>query len=124
MKIMNILNLNIPVIGLAKKNEYIFQMNKKSPIILNQKSLALKLLQQVRDEAHRFSNTRLSRKYKNETLESKLTLITGVGKNRMNELIRTFGSIEELKKADLKKISETKGIGADLAKKIFEFLHL
>ena len=123
LKIIKILNLKIPVIGLAKKNDYIFQMNKKKPLILNQKSLALKLLQQVRDEAHRFSNTRLTKKYKNETLVSKLSLIDGVGKNRMNELLRSFGSIDELKKADIKKISDTKGIGADLAKKIFEFLH-
>ena len=81
-------------------------------------------MQQVRDEAHRFSNTRLKKKYKNETLESRLKQISGVGEKRINALLKTYGSIESLKKAEMEEIAKMKGIGDDLAKKIYEFLHL
>ena len=121
--ILSILNLNITVIGLAKKNEHVFLQNKSTPIILPQKSHGLKLLQKVRDEAHRFSNTRLKISYKNKTLKTKLLKINGLGKKRLNSIFKKYKSIKSLSKASSKNISSIEGVGPDLAKKIFDYLH-
>ena len=57
-KIVNALDLGIPVIGLAEKNEEVYFPHNSEPVILPRRSDALRLLQRIRDEAHRFSNTR------------------------------------------------------------------
>lgn len=121
--ILSILNLNIPIIGLAKKNEYIYFPDKSRPLILDKNSYALKLLQNIRDEAHRFCNTRLKKMYKKDNQKSKLLTIEGLGSKRLNAIIKKFGSIESLKKASVEEISNSEGIGKNLAKKIFEYLH-
>lgn len=121
--ILSILGLNIPIIGLAKKNEYIYFPDKNKPLILDKSSYALKLLQNIRDEAHRFCNTRLKKMYKKDNQRSKLLTIEGLGSKRLNAIIKKFGSIESLKNASVEEISTSEGIGENLAKKIFEYLH-
>ncbi len=121
--ILSLLGLDIPIIGLAKKNEHIYFPDKKRPLILEKNSYSLKLLQNIRDEAHRFCNTRLKKVYKKSNLKSKLLTIKGLGRKRLNIILKKFGSIELLKKASLEEISMCEGIGEDLAKKIFEYLH-
>lgn len=121
--ILSILELKIPVIGLAKKNEYIYFPGNKRPLILDKSSYSLKILQNIRDEAHRFCNTRLKKRYKAGNLQSDLLKIKGLGKKRLNLIIKEFGSIEALKEVTLEQISKSEGIGDDLAKKIFEYLH-
>lgn len=119
---LQILKLDIPIIGLAKKYEHIFTAHSKKPIILSKDSIALKLLQAVRDESHRFSNKRLGIRFKNSTLISKLSEINGVGEKRVNLLIRKFKSIEELKKASIDDIASVDTIGNEIAKNIYDFL--
>ncbi|MCG8569394.1 MAG: excinuclease ABC subunit UvrC [Spirochaetes bacterium] len=121
MNMMDLLDLKIPVIGLAKKMEHVFFPHQKKPLILDRNSHALKLLQNIRDEAHRFSNTRLSKRYKNDLLKSELTKIGNIGKSRINLLLKHFQSVEAMKKAKQQDIAKVEGIGNHLAEKIFHY---
>ncbi len=123
LKILKILQLDIPVAGLAKKNEYIYFQNKNKPLILDRKSNALKLLQRIRDEAHRFSNTRLVKRHTKESITTSLKEIEGLGETRINGLFKKFGSIKSLYNASIEEITTLEGFGIELAKKIFEYLH-
>jgi len=120
--ILKILNLNIPLIGLAKKEEHIFVLNKSEPVVLPKNSLSLKLLQKIRDEAHRFSNTRLSMRHRKNDIKSKLLEIDGIGPKRLKYLIKEFGSIKALKNLSIKDITKVPGINKKLAGKIKNFL--
>ena len=122
-RILSILNLDINLIGLAKKDEYIYKKGSSKPIVLNKKSEALKLLQKIRDEAHRFSNTRLNKRYTRRNLESELLMIKGLGKKRINLIFKKFGSIKSLINADINQIAEIDGVGDILAKMIFDNIH-
>jgi excinuclease ABC subunit C len=120
---LDILDLKIPVIGLAKKYEHIFTRNSKNPLILSKDSMALKLLQNVRDEAHRFSNTRLSKRFKNDSLLSVLSDIEGIGEKRVNLLLKHFKSVSAIKKASTEEIASVETIGTEIAKKVFDYFH-
>ncbi|OHD09838.1 MAG: excinuclease ABC subunit C [Spirochaetes bacterium GWD1_27_9] len=120
---LSVLDIDIPLIGLAKKFEHIFLPHKKSPLILPKESLALKLLQAIRDEAHRFSNIRLSKRYKNKTLQTKLLEIEGIGEKKATLLIKKFKSLKNIEIATIEEIAKVETIGENLAKKIYNFFH-
>ena len=120
---LQILELKIPVVGLAKKYEHIFVEKSKAPLILPKDSIALKLLQNIRDEAHRFSNTRLGARYKNKNLKSVLSEIEGIGEKRINLLLNKFKSAASIKKATVEEIASVESIGEETAKKIFLFFN-
>ncbi len=113
-----------PVLGLAKKHEEIYLPGKSDPLILTEQSAALRLLQAIRDEAHRFaiSYTRLLRdKRLNESI---LDDINGIGEERKKAILREFSSIAELRKCTPEEISfRVKYIGLELARKISLFLN-
>ncbi|MFX0033218.1 MAG: excinuclease ABC subunit UvrC [Candidatus Hodarchaeota archaeon] len=111
----------IPIIGLAKKLEEIYLPNSKDPILLPIDSLALKLFQQVRNEAHRFA-VRLHKKQREKRIKgSILDEIKGVGPATRNKLLKFFGSVENIKIATLEEVSTI--IGKKLAKIILEELN-
>lgn len=114
----------LPVIGLAKRNEEIYLPGRSEPVVLDRHDPALRMLQALRDEAHRFAIT-YHRELRNKLIEqSKLDEIPGIGANRKRELLRTFGSLRALKKAAPETIAEkVPGIGAELAGKIAEVLN-
>ncbi len=93
------------------------------PINLESDSLALHLIQQIRDEAHRFAITghrqRRDKTRRTSTLES----IPGIGAKRRRELLRYFGGIQALNRASLDEIAKVPGISQSLAQRIFEALH-
>jgi excinuclease ABC subunit C len=95
----------------------------RSPVHLSSDSLALHLIQQIRDEAHRFAITghRLRRDKKRVT--SSLELIPGVGAKRRRELLRYFGGIQAINRASLEEIAKVPGISQALAQRIFKALH-
>ncbi len=107
----------IPVIGLAKKNEEIFLPGRQLPIVLDKHSPALKLLQSIRDEAHRFAVS-YHRKLRDSRIEdSILDQIEGIGPERKKALLKSFGSVKKLRKATPEKITEkVPGIGAKFAR--------
>jgi excinuclease ABC subunit C len=113
----------LTVIGLAKKNEEIFLPGRSEAIILDRHSAALRLLQAVRDEAHRFA-IGYHRKLRTQRLqESLLDDIPGIGAKRKQMILRHFGSIRKLRQADADEIMrKIPGIGRLFAERIVEFL--
>jgi len=112
-----------PIIGLAKRLEEVYVPDDPLPQNIPRTSSALKLLQSIRDEAHRFAITyhRLLRKRK--TLESVLDEIPGIGPARRRALLNHFGTMARLRSADIHDIEATHGISPKLARIIHDFLH-
>jgi len=106
----------IPIIGLAKRLEEIFIPGKSKPIILPKNSIALFLLQRLRDEAHRFAVTFHKKLRSKSQLRSLLDEIPGIGPKKKKQLLQKFGSLSGLKKASLTDLSNS--IGRPLAEKI------
>lgn len=99
----------VPVIGLAKRLEEVFVPGKPDPIMITKTSSALKLLQQVRDEAHRFAITFHRDKRSKRTLRSELGEINGIGPKTSQKLIKLFGSVAGVKKVSLEELTEKAG---------------
>lgn len=116
------LNLDIPVISLAEKNEEICTTKSDEPIILKKSDYVLKLLQRVRDESHRFAIT-FHRQMRGKSLKSSLSEIDGLGEKKTKDLLRHFKSVEEISKADVNELAKVPGIGENLAKVIFDYYH-
>ena len=108
LKELNIYN-KTNIIGLAKKLEEVYFPNDSMPILLNKKSYYLKILQQIRNEAHRFAiNYHKDLRSKN-FLKSGIESIKGIGEKTRLKLINKFGSIAGIKKANKKDLEETIG---------------
>ncbi len=97
------------IIGLAKRLEEIFMPGNPNPEILPKTSSSLRLLQQVRDEAHRFAITFHRLRRSKRTFTSELTGIKGVGPKLAEKLIRELGSVENVKNSDLEGLSRVVG---------------
>ena len=113
----------IPVLGLAKKNEEIFLPGRSEPVVLSRHTPALRMLQALRDEAHRFAITyhRSLREKRIDT--SLLDEIPGIGSIRKRQLLKAFGSLRNLAKADATEIAvRVPGIGKTTASKLVEVL--
>src|ERR1700719_1331685 len=113
----------LPIIGLAKEYEEIYRPGRALPLVLPPDSGALRLLQRIRDEAHRFANTYHQLLMKKRIGESILDDCPGVSQNRKNLLLRKFGSVNRLRKASVEQIASTEGIGRKLAEEVQRFLH-
>ena len=119
LKELNIYN-KTNIIGLAKKLEEVYFPNDSMPILLNKKSYYLKLLQQIRNEAHRFAiNYHKDLRSKN-FLKSGIESITGIGEKTRLKLINKFGSIAGIKKANKKDLEDS--IGQKKAADILRYL--
>ncbi len=108
----------IPIIGIAKRLEEIYFPEDNIPIYISKKSTSLKLLQQLRDEAHRFAITFHRQKRSKESVQSGLDNIKGIGSNTRNKLIREFGSVKRLKESSEKDLIQL--IGKSKAELIFQ----
>ncbi len=108
--------LNIPVMGLAKRIEEIFLPGKPDPILLPHNSIALYLLQRIRDEAHRFAITYHRKLRSKGTLSSALDQISGIGPAKKKRLLERFGSVSRMRESSLTEIAEI--VGSRLAEKI------
>ncbi|MEO5755185.1 MAG: excinuclease ABC subunit UvrC [Chthoniobacterales bacterium] len=113
---------DLPIIGLAKEFEEIYRPGRAMPLQLPADSGALRLLQRIRDEAHRFANTYHQLLMKKRIGESVLDDCPGVSQNRKNLLLRKFGSVQRLRKASVEQIASTEGIGQKLAEEVHRFL--
>jgi excinuclease ABC subunit C len=108
--------LNIPIIGLAKRLEEIFIPRKAIPLMLPDNSAALFLLQRIRDEAHRFAITYHRKLRSKSAVSSVLDQISGIGPNKKKKLLEKFGSAAKIKAASLTDISAV--VGASAAEKL------
>lgn len=112
---------DLPVIGLAKKLEEVFQPGMSESIILAKTSSTLKLLQQIRDEAHRFAITHHRNRRSRKSLKSVLDDIAGIGPVKKAALLKSLGSTRNISKASLEKLSAVKGIDRKTAHIIVDF---
>ncbi len=112
----------LPIIGLAKEFEEIYRPGRPLPLRLPEDSGALRLLQRIRDEAHRFANGYHQLLLKKRLTESILDDCPGVSQNRKKLLLAAFGSIARLRKASVEKIAAVEGIGPKLAEEVHRFL--
>ncbi|HJQ20188.1 MAG TPA: excinuclease ABC subunit UvrC [Gemmatimonadaceae bacterium] len=118
------LNLGeMQIISLAKREEEIFLPAKSESLRLPRRSPALKVLQQARDEAHRFAITYQRLRRAKRTVTSELLNIPGVGANRRRALLHKFGSLEGVKSATPEQIAELPGFSVKGAQKILDSLH-
>ena len=99
----------ISIIGIAKKLEEIYYPNDSIPMYLDKKSETLKIIQQLRDEAHRFGITHHRSKRQKATIKSILTDIEGIGFTTAQALLRKFKSVKNIQKADLEEIQKVVG---------------
>jgi excinuclease ABC subunit C len=113
---------DLPIIGLAKEREEIYRPGRALPLQLPLDSGALRLLQRIRDEAHRFANAYHQLLMKKRVGESILDDCPGVSQNRKNLLLRKFGSVNRLRRATVEEIASTEGIGRKLAEDVHQFL--
>lgn len=105
------------IVGLAKRLEEVFIPGRSESIMIPKKSTALKLIQQARDEAHRFAITFHRQKRSKRTLVTELTEIAGVGGKTSQALLKEFGSVKKIKKTSREEIQKL--IGDKLGEKVY-----
>ena len=105
-----------PVVGLAKRLEEIFAPDRDGPLLLPKTSASLRLLQVLRDEAHRFAVSYHRKLRAKRTIASSLDKIPGIGPKRRQALLQTFGSVQRLREADVEQIAAVKGFSQKLAR--------
>ncbi|MGD0589966.1 MAG: excinuclease ABC subunit UvrC [Bacteroidota bacterium] len=112
----------LPILGLAKKLEDVFLPHQSEPVQLPRTSSGLRLMQQIRDEAHRFAITYHRVVRSKRILQTELDLIKGIGKKRAGELLEVFGSVQGVKFATEEQLAEI--VGETVAKRILEYFDL
>ena len=112
----------VPIIGLAKEFEEIYVPDRSEPIVLSHENGALRLLQRLRDEAHRFANGYHQLLLKRRVSESVLDDCPGVSSLRKQQLLSHFGSVARLRRASVDEIAALEGVSPRLARQIAEFL--
>ena len=99
----------IPIIGIAKKLEEIYYPEDQFPLHISKKSPGLMLLQQIRDEAHRFAITFHRQKRSKATIKTEIEEIKGIGKSTTDKLLQHFKSVKKIKAASLEEIEQVIG---------------
>jgi excinuclease ABC subunit C len=121
VKVLGELNLEIPVIGLAKRMEEVFLPGVSEPVRIARDADALYLLQQVRDEAHRFAITYHRQLRSKSMVDSLLDEVPGIGARRKSELIKRFGSLKKIREASLEELAEV--VPKAVADHLYAVLH-
>ena len=111
----------IELISLAKREEEVFTLTSEESIRIDHRDFALKMLQRIRDEAHRFAITYFRNLHSKRNLESVLSEIEGVGKKKRMTLMERFGTIDKIMNAGEEELASTEGIGPVLAKNIRKY---
>ncbi len=113
---------DLPIIGLAKEHEEVYRPGESHPVIIPHERGALKLLQRIRDEAHRWANGYHQLLLGRRVAESLLDDCPGISKTRKAALLKAFGSVTRLRKATEEQIAAVPGISKTLARQVLEFL--
>ncbi|PYO39838.1 MAG: excinuclease ABC subunit C [Gemmatimonadetes bacterium] len=112
----------LPIVSLAKREEEVFLPGRPDGLRLSRRSPGLKLLQRVRDEAHRFAVSYSRGRRARRTLTSELLTIPGIGPNRRRALLERFGSLAGVRTASAPEIAALPGFSTRLAERILETL--
>jgi excinuclease ABC subunit C len=113
---------HLPILGLAKEFEEIYRPGTIAPLRLSLNSGAMKLLQRVRDESHRFANTYNAQLRLKKISESILDEFPGLGSRRKAALLKKFGSVQRLRLATEEQIAQVPGFGGRAAGELKAFL--
>ena len=106
----------MPLVSLAKREEEIFLLGRSEPLRLPRRSPALRMLQQARDEAHRFAITFQRKRRSVRTITSELLRIPGIGDNKRRLLLSTFGSVQAIRDATPEQIAAVPGFSLKSAR--------
>jgi len=109
----------IPIIGIAKRLEELFYPNDPVPLYLDKRSETLKVIQQMRNEAHRFGISHHRNKRSKQAIETELDEIPGIGEKTTVELLRHFRSVKRVKEATKQELIPI--VGNSKAQKIVDF---
>lgn len=112
----------LPIISLAKREELVFMLGRAEGIQLSRRSRALRMLQQARDEAHRFAITFQRQQRTKRTVTSALLSIPGVGPTKRRALLHRFGSVDGVRAATPEAIAELPGFSVAGARKLLDAL--
>jgi excinuclease ABC subunit C len=116
--VLDSLNLDIPVAGLAKRDEEIYRPGDSVPMLLPKRSDALRLLQRIRDETHRFATSRNQRLRTKENTVSIFAELPHIGEKRSRTLMKTFATLEDLAVAEEAAIAQALHVRAPEAAEI------
>ncbi len=114
---------HIPAFGLAEEEEQVFAEGQSEPIVINRDSPALRLLQRLRDEAHRFALSYHRNIRGKASLRSLLDEVEGIGEVRRRSLLKAFGSLREIEKATPEQLAAAPGMTKKSAQSVYEFFH-
>jgi excinuclease ABC subunit C len=120
---------DLELVGVAKGpdrrpgQERLFVFGSPAAVILEPRSPALRLVQRIRDEAHRFAITGHRKRRARRYQESVLEVVPGLGPAKRRELLRHFGGLPEIMRAGIADLTQVKGIGAALARSLYDHLH-
>ncbi|MGQ0704211.1 MAG: excinuclease ABC subunit UvrC [Gemmatimonadales bacterium] len=113
---------DLPIIALAKREEEVYVPSRPDPIRLSRRSPSLRLLQRLRDEAHRFGLAYSRNRRRARTITSKLLEIPGIGPERRRRLLERFGSLAGVSSASAAEIAAVPGFSSALADRIVRYL--
>ncbi|MGQ0534948.1 MAG: excinuclease ABC subunit UvrC [Methanobacteriota archaeon] len=122
LRALDALGLSVPIVAIAKRDEELFLPDRRIPLKLPRDDAGLKFLQRVRDEAHRFAVSYQRNRRKMAIEESPLDQVAGLGPKRKRALLLRFRSVSDIAASPVERISEVKGIGPALAKRVKEAL--
>ena len=117
------IGVNLPIIALAEREDEIYIPNQSEPIVLPRNSQALKVLQRLRDEAHRFAITYHRGLRDKRQTNSELLKIEGVGSSTVKKLFEHYKTINAIKLASVTELKQIKGVTSKAAKNIYDFFH-
>jgi len=112
----------IPIIGIAKRLEEIYFPEDNLPLYIDKKSESLKLIQRIRDEAHRFAITYHRDKRSRNSLISELENVDGIGKKMAAKLLKHFKGVKNIREANIAEVAEV--VGQDRAEKLKQYFEL
>jgi excinuclease ABC subunit C len=121
VRVLDELDLDIPVIGLAKRMEEVYLPGKPEPIRIPRDAEALYLLQQVRDEAHRFAITYHRELRSKSMIDSILDEVPGIGPKRKRDLLKRYGSLKKIREAGADSLAEV--VPKNVADDLYAALH-
>ena len=114
---------NQSIIGLAKRLDEVFLPERADSLMIKKDSLSLRLLQRIRDEAHRFAISYHKVLRKKRTIKSELDQIKGIGGKRKEALLKYFSSVKRIKAASMEELTRAEGITPTIAEKIYNYFH-
>ena len=112
---------DIELVSLAKREEEVYTLYSEDSVKISHRDYSLKMLQRIRDEAHRFAITYFRNLHSKNSLSSVLSEIDGIGKAKRIALLERFGTIDKIMSASVEELSQVNGISKKIAENIKKY---